>query len=105
MPKKGKLPPEVVDHWPEVFDDIEIEAVPIEYLKAVYVHFDDGKVWEIDIDQNKVKTDNARSLEDAIEDLLEEYEDVIESVDFRLDTEKVKLDISQRTRRFMKKRK
>lgn len=105
MPKKGKLPPEVVDHWPEVFDDIEIKAVPIEYLKAIFVHFDDGKVWEIDIDQNKVRKESARSIEDAIEDLLEEYEDVIASVDFRLDTEKVKQDISQRTHRFMKKRK
>jgi hypothetical protein len=101
----NKLPPEVVDHWPEVFNDIEIKAVPIEYLKAIFVHFVDGKVWEITIDQNKVREGNARHLEDAIEDLLEEYEDVIDGIDFRLDTEKVKQDISKRTKVFLKKRK
>jgi hypothetical protein len=102
---KSKLPPEVVDHWPEVFNDIEIKAVPIEYLKAIFIHFIDGKVWEIDIDQEKAQRESARHLEDAIEDLLEEYEDAIEGVDFRLDTEKVKQDISKRTKRFLKKRK
>lgn len=105
MPKKKNIAPEVVDHWPEVFNDIEIKAVPIEYLKAVFVHFIDGKVWEIDIDREKVHEENSRSLEDAIEDLLEEYEDVIESVDFRLDTERVKHDITRRTKFFLKKRK
>lgn len=105
MPKNKKLPPEIVEHWPEIFNDIEIKAVPIEYLKAIFVHFVDGKVWEIEIDQNKAIDGSARSLEDAIEDLLEEYEDVIDGVDFRLDTEKVKNDISQRTKYFMKKRK
>jgi hypothetical protein len=102
---KNKLPQEVVDHWPEVFKDIEIEAVPIEYLRTIFVHFVDGKVWEIDIDQNKVQQENARHLEDALEDLFEEYEDVIEGIDFRLDTERVKKDISQRTKYFLKKRK
>lgn len=104
MPK-SKLPPEIVDHWPEVFNEVEIKAVPIEYLKAIFVHFIDGKVWEIEIDKRKIRTEGARNLEDAIEDLLEEYEDVIDSVDFRLDTDKVKQDISRRTRSFLKKRK
>jgi hypothetical protein len=102
---KSKLPPEIVDHWPEVFNEVEIKAVPIEYLKAIFVHFIDGKVWEIEIDKRKIRTEGARNLEDAIEDLLEEYEDVIDSVDFRLDTDKVKQDISRRTRSFLKKRK
>ena len=105
MPRGKKIAPEVVDHWPEVFEDIEIKAVPIEYLKSIFVHFEDGKIWEIDIDQNKVHKDNARDLEDALEDLFEEYEDVISGVDFRLDTEKVKKDIQNRTKIFLKKRK
>ena len=107
MPKKPKriVSPDVVDQWPEIFDDIEIKSIPVEYLRSIYVHFQDGKVWDIDIDQTKVKAGGKTSLEDSIEALFEEYEDSIVHVDFRLDTEKVKRDIQKRTAYFMKKRK
>jgi hypothetical protein len=36
--------------------------------------------------------------------LFEHYKQSIESIDFRLDTEKVKYDIKKRTHQFMKKR-
>lgn len=104
MPKKKKNQTvEVVDHWPEIFDDIDIKAVPIEYLRSIFVYFKGGKVWEIDIDRAKEKVD-VFDLDEQIEDLLTEYEDEIENLDFRLDTEKVKKDIQKRTQIFMKKR-
>jgi hypothetical protein len=100
---KNKLPPEVIDHWPEVFDEIEIDVIPIEYLESVKVHFVDGKIWDIDVKRSRDKSEV--DLEAALEDLFEQYEDVIENVDFRLDTKKVKKDIQNRTHLFMKKRK
>ena len=33
----NKLPPEVVDYWPEVFKDVEIKAIPIKYVAGVHV--------------------------------------------------------------------
>ena len=108
MPKKkknNKLPPDVVDHWPDVFDEIEIKAVPIEYIQAVMIHFHTGKVWGINIDQSKVTDQGSDALEQSIEDLIEEYDEEISSVDFRLDTAKVKKDIQRRTKYFMKLRK
>lgn len=101
MSKKKTLPPDVIDHWPEVFKDVNIQAVPIEYLHSVRITFNDGKVWEIDTAKNPEGVD----IEKAIESLMDEYEDHIANVDFRLDTERVKADIKQRTATFMKKRK
>jgi len=95
-----KLPPEVVDHWPEVFEDVDVEVVPVEYLHSVRVTFDDGITWNIDITQEEKSVD----VETALADLMEQYQDEITHVDFRLDTEKVKRDISKRTHIFMKKR-
>lgn len=103
MPKNKKLPPDVIDHWPEVFDEIDIDVIPIEYLDSVCVQFEDGKVWDIDVKTSRQKPD--LDIESAIEELFEEYADVITNIDFRLDTEKVKRDIKNRTRIFMKKRK
>lgn len=101
MPNGKKLPKDVIDHWPEVLKDITIETVPLEYLDSIRITFVDGKVWEIDTKKNPDEID----LEEAIGDLMDEYEDSIANVDFRLDTAKVKQDITQRTRKFLKKRK
>ena len=60
MPKKKlkKLPQDVINHWPEVFEDVDIDVVPLEYLHSVRVEFIDGKKWDIAIDtqKNDVKT-------------------------------------------------
>lgn len=103
MPKNKKLPPEIVDRWPEVFDEIDIEVIPIQYLDSVIVHFSDGKVWDIDVKSSKKKPE--LDIESAMEELFDEYSDSITNIDFRLDTEKVKRDIQNRTKVFMKKRK
>ena len=98
------MPPEVIDHWPEVFKDIDIEVVPLEYLHSVRVFFDDGKVWEIDIAKSK-KQGLTEDLETTLEELFKQYDNIINNVDFRLDTKRLKEDIQARTRTFMKKRK
>jgi hypothetical protein len=102
VPKGGKLPPEVIKDWPEIFKDIDIYAVPVKYITSLRVQFDDGEIWEIDVKNDDLSEDE---IEDTIESFFEEYDEVIESVDFRLDTRKVIKDIRNRTRLFMKKRK
>jgi len=96
-----KLPKEVISHWPEVFDDVEINAVPLEYLDSIRVQFNDGKIWDIDINTSKNKV---KDLEKSLDDLFEQYQDHIKTVDFRLNTEKVKRDITTRTKKFLKLR-
>ena len=104
MPKKPnkKLPKEVISHWPEVFDDVEIDVVPLEYLDSVRVQFADGKIWDIDINTQKNKVED---LERSLDELFEQYQDHIKNVDFRLNTEKVKRDITSRTKKFLKLKK
>lgn len=108
MPKKpsepNQLPKDVIDHWPEVFEDLDVKVVPLEYLHSVRVFFEDGKVWDIDIQKSKKDT-NIDHLEATLEELFESYDDVIVNVDFRLDTERLKKDITNRTQLFLKKRK
>lgn len=103
-----KLPPEVIEHWPEVFKDIEIKAVPLEYINAVIVHFNDGNAWEIDLDSSKLDPNNeniGEVLEEVLENFFDEYDEHITSVDFKLNTQQVVTDIKKRVRYFLKKRK
>jgi len=96
-----KLPSEVIDHWPEILKDINIEVLPLEYLDSVLISFSDGKIWDIDLTKNP----HGVNMEEALESLMLEYEDAIVNVDFRLNTQRLKNDISQRTKRFLKKKK
>jgi hypothetical protein len=98
-----KLPQEIIDHWPEVFQDIEIKAIPIEYIRTANVYFDNGDMWEIDIQGNFIEDHD--SAEEALELFFEEYDDSIVKVDFKIDSEKVINDVKTRTKTFMKKRK
>ena len=102
--RKKKLPKEVVAHWPEVFSDLQITSIPVQYLLAVKVQFKDGKQWEIKVKPNRQKLTD-KELERNIRELFETYGDAIKNVDFRIDTNKVKADIQKRTKTFLKKRK
>ncbi len=103
---KNNLPPEVISHWPEIFKDVEIKAVPIEYIHTIHVYFHDGKIWQIDMDEQKAKDANdLNGIENSLETFLEQYNDEISHVDFRLNTTKVVQDVKSRTKSFMKKRK
>ena len=103
MPKNSKLPKDVIEHWPEILKDVDIEVIPVEYLDSINVYFLDGKVWQIDVAKSRKKQDV--DIETALEDLFTTYEDLIENIDFRLNTKQIKEDIQNRTRLFMKKRK
>lgn len=102
MPKKKKISPEVQEQWPGVLDEVDIQVVPIEYIKSIEVKFDDGKIWIMDVDNEQA---DAEELEIALEEIFETYEDVITGVNFVVDIPKVKNDITKRTRLFMKKKK
>lgn len=102
MPKNSKLPPDVIRHWPEVLKDVEIQIIPVKYLVSVRVEFNDGKIWEIDLDKTASATDE--ELEDSLSTFFNEYSESISNIDFRLDTQQVIKDVKARTRLFMKKR-
>jgi hypothetical protein len=101
---KNKLPPEVIKHWPEIFSDVEIKAIPIEYISTVNVHFHDGKIWEIDLSKDHQEKEIG-DIENSLETFLAQYDDEIAHVDFRLNTSKVVSDVKNRTQKFLKKRK
>ena len=104
MSKEGRLPPEVVKQWPEIFKDVEVKAVPVKYIKSIQVHFLDGTIWLIDIDQEEIER-NETSVEDELGAFFDEYDEEIDSIDFQLDTKQVIADVKKRTNSFIKKRK
>jgi len=102
--KSGRsLPKDVIDHWPEIFGEVKLNVMPLRYLHTVLVNFKDGKTWEIKITA-KTKKEGWIAFEKNLMELIKNYEENIENVDFKLDTPQVKKDIEASTQKFFKKK-
>lgn len=83
--------------WKGVLDDIDIRYVPIEYLNSITVTFFDEKKWIFEIEPEDHDFNKARELEEYLQELFDDYEDVIENIDFHLNVKKIKKDIKEKT--------
>ena len=105
MTRSGKnLPKDVIDHWPEIFSEIQLNVLPIKYLNSVLINFKDGKTWEVKISA-EARKEGWTVFETQLSELVKNYEDNIDNVDFKLDTIRVKKDIEKGTQQFFKKKK
>ena len=93
------MKPKDDDYWDELLQQIDMDYIPLEYMSSVVVKFTDGKEWEIEVQKNK---NSELDIEKTLDDFFKEYEDTIDTVDFRLNLKKLQRDVAKRTRRFLK---
>ena len=98
MPNPLFRPPRhLVKEWPEVFEDLYMNTMPVAYLDRVHLEFSDGRIWEIDIKVELTKN-NPESIADILLHTLQEYKEEIKKIDFKVDIEKLKKDIGDSTK-------
>ena len=98
MPKRLFRPPDhLIKQWPEVFEDMYMNTMPLLYLNSVQIEFKDGRIWEIDVKTQLLNID-ADTVADKILDIFEEYNKEIQEINFDVDTDKLKQDISNQTK-------
>lgn len=105
MTNSGRpLPKEVIEHWPEVLNGIQLNVLPMRYLDTVMVTFKDGKSWEIKVTAS-TKRNGWPAFEKSLSELFKTYEERIDNVDFKLDIKLVRKDIEKQTQKFLKRKK
>jgi hypothetical protein len=92
-----KPPRHLVKEWPEVFEDLYMNTMPVIYLEKINLEFQDGRVWEIDI-KNELTKQHPDSIANVLVNTLQEYKEEIKKIDFKVDIEKLKKDISNSTK-------
>jgi hypothetical protein len=92
-----KPPRHLVKEWPEVFEDLYMNTMPVAYLETVHLEFADGRVWQIDI-KEQMKTVDADSIATRLLETLQEYKDDIKKLDFKVDIDRLKKDIGDSTK-------
>lgn len=98
MPNPLFRPPRhLIKEWPEVFEDLYMNTMPVAYLEFVHLEFSNGRVWQIDI-KAQLTEDNPDAIADRLIETLTEYKDDIKKIDFKIDIERLKKDIADSTK-------
>jgi len=101
VPKPLFRPPtHLIKEWPEVFEDMYMNTMPVAYLKNVRLEFNNGRIWEIDIQEQLTNEPNEVVAEKLI-DTFQEYRDDITKVDFTIDIQRLKEDITKQTKNIL----
>jgi hypothetical protein len=101
---KRPLNKNIVDQWPEIFEDVDLSAVPLPYLHSVMITFKDGKNWHVVLSEEDKNADHG-NLPKNLYEFFQLHEKQIEHIDFRLDVEKLKRDVMKSTRKFLRGKK
>ncbi len=73
--------------------------MPVAYLEIIILEFGDGRVWEIDV-RDQLAVCDTDAVADKLLETFQEYKDDIKKIDFKLDIEKLKADIADRTKNY-----
>ena len=92
-----KPPRHLVKEWPEVFEDLYMNTMPVAYLEMVHLEFVNGRIWQIDI-KEQMKALDPDEIAAKLLETLQEYKDEIKKLDFKVDVERLKKDIGDSTK-------
>lgn len=94
-----KPPEHLIEQWPEVFTDLEINTMPVAYIDSVRLDFSDGSVWEIDV-TSQLLSEDPNILAEKLIETIEDHQDNIIKIDFKMDVERLMADIKSKTKKF-----
>lgn len=88
-------------YWQDIFDSVDMDVLPVEYMNKILISFSDGTKWDIDINDSR-KKQPIEDIELSLNELFETYEDSIVNIDFRMDMDRIRKDLQRRVKRFLK---
>jgi hypothetical protein len=101
MPNPLFRPPgHLVKEWPEVFEDLYMNTMPVFYLDFVHLEFQNGRIWSIDVKEELTDSD-PDAVASKLFEIIGEYKEEIKKIDFKIDIDKLKKDIIDQTKTIM----
>jgi hypothetical protein len=101
VPKPLFRPPKnLIQEWPEVFEDLYMNTMPVHYLEMLRIEFDDGRVWEINV-QEQLSTTHSDIIADRLVDTFQEYREEIKKIDFKVNIDKLKTDVRNSSKKIL----
>jgi hypothetical protein len=95
-----KSPSYLIDEWPEVFEDLYISTMPVEYLHSIRLEFKNGRIWEISV-KDQVSIDNIQLISERLIKSIYEYSTELKKVEFKINVDQLKIDIKKSTKNIL----
>lgn len=93
MPNSLFRPPShLVKEWPEVFEDMYMNTMPVAYLEIIHLEFADGRIWQINVKEQLLETE-PDAVAARILTTIQEYKKDITKIDFKIDINRLKIDV------------
>ena len=70
-----------------------MNTMPVHYLEMLRIEFEDGRVWEINV-QEQLSTTHSDIIADRLVDTFQEYREEIKKIDFKVNIDKLKTDVT-----------
>ena len=74
-----------------------MNTMPVAYLEHVHLEFRNGRIWQIDI-KEQLTDEDADAVADKLIEMLQEYKEDIQKIDFKIDVDRLKKDIKDSTK-------
>jgi len=98
MKHNRQLPKEVIECWPEIFEGVDLNVIPLHYVKSAVILFKDKTSLRISMS----KYNDAEQFNYEIQTLAVVYQKNINDIYFELNIKKIKKDIIKQTSNFLK---
>lgn len=90
------------EFWADIIRDVNIKNVPVQYLSEILVEFNNNKIWTIELHKN-LSSEQYEKLEKHLHYMLTEYRENIVKVNYSININKVKKDVTSKTKKLLKK--
>ena len=90
----------MVKEWPEVFEDLYMNTMPVAYLILLRLEFINGRIWEINV-QEQLANSEADEIANKLLNIFQEYRNDIKKIDFQMDVERLKNDIQESSKNLL----
>lgn len=100
---EDKFSDEFYDRWQHLLEDIEMNDIPLQFVREIAVNMKDGEVISFNISKmirDRLKT---RDIEQAIEEFLEHHDDEIGNVNFHINVQAVAEEVTDRVSKILDK--
>jgi hypothetical protein len=77
-----------------------MNTMPVAYLIVLRLEFNNGRIWEINI-QEQLENSDARAVAEKLLNTFQEYRDDIKKIDFQMNIDKLKDDITESSKNLL----
>jgi acid phosphatase class B len=97
------MSPDFVKQWEHIIDDVDKQKIPVEFIKKLIIKLHGKRQQTINIKKFLDQGLAPEQIEEAVSRKLQEYDDMILSVEFVLNIESIAETVQPETNKLLKK--